>query len=55
MSADLHSIYSLDFTEALKDSPLFRCKLNLNERHFEKLQKRVEEVFFFSFLHQIIR
>lgn len=45
MTTDLHSMYLLDFTEALKDSPHFRCKLNSNKRHFEKLQKRLEEVF----------
>ncbi|KAI1710014.1 BAR domain of APPL family domain-containing protein [Ditylenchus destructor] len=33
----------LDFTEAIKDSPSFRHEISLNERHFDKAHKRLDE------------
>lgn len=36
----------LDFTEAIKDSPSFRHDIILNERHFDKVQKKLEDVIF---------
>lgn len=36
----------LDFTEAIKDSPQFRSKISMNERYFDKVQKRLDEVRF---------
>ncbi|KAI1715842.1 hypothetical protein Ddc_10914 [Ditylenchus destructor] len=41
----------LDFTEAIKDSPSFRHDISLNERHFDKAHKRLDE----NYLHKTAR
>lgn len=40
----------LDVTEAIKDSPAFRHDIILNERHFDKVQKKLEDVIFNLYL-----
>jgi hypothetical protein len=38
------SLQSLEFTEAIKDSPAFRHNLTEHEKYFTKTQKNFEEV-----------
>uniref|UniRef100_A0A915EIM6 Uncharacterized protein n=1 Tax=Ditylenchus dipsaci TaxID=166011 RepID=A0A915EIM6_9BILA len=33
----------LDFTEAIKDSPNFRHEISQNEKHFDRIQKKLED------------